>query len=83
MILNYFQSRFIFPLLLICSLTDLKGQTDSSFVMDTVKNIIIFTTTVDLLDNELQSQDISGLLQSSRDVYVNQADLILVQLDID
>ena len=67
MILNYFQSRFIFPLLLICSLTDLKGQTDSSFVMDTVKNIIpVFTTTVDLLDNELQSQDISGLLQYSQ-----------------
>ena len=74
MILNYFQSRFIFPFILICSFTGLKGQTDSSFVVDTVKNIIpVFTTTVDLLDNELQSQDISGLLQSSRDVYVNQA----------
>ena len=74
MILNYFKSRFIFPLLLIFYFTGFKGQTDSSFVVDTVKNIIpVFTTTVDLLDNELQSQDISGLLQSSRDVYVNQA----------
>ena len=64
MILNYFKSRFIFPLLLICNFTGFKGQTDSSFVVDTVKNIIpVFTTTVDLLDNELQSQDISGLLQ--------------------
>ena len=51
MILNYFQSRFIFPLLLICSLSGLKGQTDSSFVVDTVKNIIpVFTTTVDLAE---------------------------------
>jgi hypothetical protein len=61
-------------LLLIFYFTGFKGQTDSSFVVDTVKNIIpVFTTTVDLLDNESQSQDISGLLQSSRDVYVNQA----------
>ena len=48
MILNYFKSRFIFPLLLICNFTGFKGQTDSSFVVDTVKNIIpVFTTTVD------------------------------------
>ena len=51
-----------------------QAQSDSSFEVDSTKNIIpVFTTTVDLLDNELQSQDISGLLQSSRDVYVNQA----------
>ena len=50
------------------------GQNDSINKEDSIPNIVpVFTTTVDLLDNELQSQDISGLLQSSRDVYVNQA----------
>jgi len=50
------------------------AQTDSTFNEDSISSIIpVFTTTVDLLENESQSQDISGLLQSSRDVYVNQA----------
>ncbi len=50
------------------------AQSDTISVEDTSANLIpVFTTTVDLLDNESQSQDISGLLQSSRDVYVNQA----------
>ena len=49
-------------------------QSDSTFNEDSIGSIIpVFTTTVDLLENESQSQDISGLLQSSRDVYVNQA----------
>ena len=50
------------------------SQNDSTYIEDSVANMVpVFTTTVDLLENELQSQDISGLLQSSRDVYVNQA----------
>ena len=50
------------------------SQNDSTYIKDSVANMVpVFTTTVDLLENELQSQDISGLLQSSRDVYVNQA----------
>ena len=50
------------------------SQTDSIFNEDSVDILVpVFTTTVDLLENESQSQDISGLLQSSRDVYVNQA----------
>jgi hypothetical protein len=61
------------PVLLLINITGL-AQTDSTSVEDTTANLIpVFTTTVDLLDNESQSQDISGLLQSSRDVYVNQA----------
>jgi outer membrane cobalamin receptor len=61
------------PVLLFINITSL-AQTDSTSVEDTTANLIpVFTTTVDLLDNESQSQDISGLLQSSRDVYVNQA----------
>ena len=65
MILNHFKSRFVFAFLLVFYLIGVKGQRDSSFVVDSVKNIIpVFTTTVDLLDNESQSQDISGLLQS-------------------
>ncbi len=61
------------PVLLFINITSF-AQTDSTSVEDTTANLIpVFTTTVDLLDNESQSQDISGLLQSSRDVYVNQA----------
>ena len=73
MIVNSIKSLSICAIFFI-SMLDIRSQTDSTFVTDSVNNIIpVFTTTVDLLDNELQSQDISGLLQSSRDVYVNQA----------
>ena len=73
MIVNSIKSLSICAIFFILML-DIRSQTDSTFVTDSVNNIIpVFTTTVDLLDNELQSQDISGLLQSSRDVYVNQA----------
>ena len=72
MIINYINSLIFCALILISAITN--AQTDSIFVKDTLDNIIpVFTTTVDLLENEQQSQDISGLLQSSRDVYVNQA----------
>ena len=72
MIVNYINSLIFSVLILISATTS--AQTDSIFVKDTLDNIIpVFTTTVDLLENEQQSQDISGLLQSSRDVYVNQA----------
>lgn len=72
MIVNYIKSLIFSVLILISATTS--AQTDSIFVKDTLDNIIpVFTTTVDLLENEQQSQDISGLLQSSRDVYVNQA----------
>ena len=72
MIVNYINSLIFCALILISATTS--AQTDSIFVKDTLDNIIpVFTTTVDLLENEQQSQDISGLLQSSRDVYVNQA----------
>ncbi len=61
------------PVFLLINVTNL-AQSESTIVEDTSANLIpVFTTTVDLLDNESQSQDISGLLQSSRDVYVNQA----------
>ena len=58
----------------LSTLTKSWSQTDSIFNEDSVDILVpVFTTTVDLLENESQSQDISGLLQSSRDVYVNQA----------
>lgn len=73
MIVSYIKSLFLSSLILF-SIFDFNAQTDSIFITDSVDQIIpVFTTTVDLLENELQSQDISGLLQSSRDVYVNQA----------
>lgn len=73
MIVSYKKSLFLSSLILF-SIFDFNAQTDSIFITDSVDQIIpVFTTTVDLLENELQSQDISGLLQSSRDVYVNQA----------
>ena len=73
MIVSYIKSLFLSSLILF-SVFDFNAQSDSTFITDSVDQIIpVFTTTVDLLENELQSQDISGLLQSSRDVYVNQA----------
>ena len=73
MILSYIKSLFLTSVILF-SIIDFNAQIDSTFITDSVDQIIpVFTTTVDLLENEQQSQDISGLLQSSRDVYVNQA----------
>ena len=49
------------------------SQSDSINNSDTIFNLNpVFTTVADLLENESQSQDISGLLQSSRDVYASQ-----------
>jgi hypothetical protein len=68
------RTNVLFLLSFLFSTSILIGQKDSTFIEDSLSNMVpVFTTTVDLLDNELQSQDISGLLQSSRDVYVNQA----------
>ena len=59
----------MFLTILLCVLSTHYNQNDIIIVEDSIKNIIpVFTTTVDLLDNELQLQDITGLLQSSRDV---------------
>ena len=61
-------------ILLLSKIHSAWSQSDSIFNEDSVDILVpVFTTTVDLLENESQSQDISGLLQSSRDVYVNQA----------
>ena len=61
-------------ILLLFTVDSAWSQSDSIFNEDSVDILVpVFTTTVDLLENESQSQDISGLLQSSRDVYVNQA----------
>ena len=50
------------------------SQSDSTIKSDTIFNLNpVFTTVADLLDNETQSQDVSGLLQSSRDVFAAQA----------
>ena len=50
------------------------GQTDTTAFNDSLTNLIpVFTTGADLMENESQSQDVSGLLQSSRDVYASQA----------
>ena len=68
------RTNVLFLIGLLCILKVYTSQNDTINREDSIANIIpVFTTTVDLLDHELQSQDISGLLQSSRDVYVNQA----------
>lgn len=55
------------------SVSSLKAQKDSTLSSDTIINLVpVFTTGANLLENESQSQDISGLLQSSRDVYASQ-----------
>ena len=68
------RNAVLFLLSFIGYVSSFFSQNDSTYIKDSVANMVpVFTTTVDLLENELQSQDISGLLQSSRDVYVNQA----------
>ena len=68
------RNTVLFLLSFIGYVSSFFSQNDSTYIKDSVANMVpVFTTTVDLLENELQSQDISGLLQSSRDVYVNQA----------
>ena len=63
------RKKVLFLTILLCVLSTHYTQNDIINREDSIQNIIpVFTTTVDLLDNELQSQDISGLLQSSRDV---------------
>ena len=60
------------------------SQSDSTIKSDTIFNLNpVFTSVADLLDNETQSQDVSGLLQSSRDVLPHKQVLILVQHDLD
>lgn len=62
------------------SATTLNAQTDTTSTLETDSTILvpqqrmpIFTVTADDLDAELESQDISGLLQSSRDVFTATA----------
>jgi len=63
------RKKVLFLTILLCVLSTHYNQNDIIIVEDSIKNIIpVFTTTVDLLDNKLQLQDISGLLRSSRDV---------------
>ena len=63
------RKKVLFLTILLCILSTYYTQNDTINREDSIQNIIpFFTTTVNLLDNELQSQDISGLLQSSRDV---------------
>ena len=50
------------------------AQTDSLTVADSISDIVPFTASgADLLDSEAQTQNVSGLLQSSRDVYARTA----------
>lgn len=57
-----------------CSSLSLIAQVDSTGVdsIDT-DNLPVFTITADALEGEMQSQDVSGLLQTSRDVFTNVA----------
>ena len=51
------------------------AQTDTSATADSsaTPNVQVFTLSQDELDNEAQAQDVSGLLQSSRDVFTSVA----------
>ena len=72
MILSYIKSLFLSSLILF-SIIDFNAQIDSTFITDSVDQIIpVFTTTVDLLENEQQSQDISGYF-NLLEMYMNQA----------
>lgn len=61
--------------LTVCSIT-LNAQTDTSAVDSTAidsTRVPLISSGADLLESESQSQDISGLLQSSKDVYTSTA----------
>ncbi len=53
----------------------LKAQTDTTQSGDGLDTNFVpqFSTSIDLLDDETDNQDVSGLLQSSRDVFTNIA----------
>ncbi len=64
----------IFYLTFFLFTSSIYSQSDSTYLNDSLTNLIpVFTTGADLLENDSQSQDVSGLLQSSRDVYASQA----------
>ena len=70
--MKFIKKIFYFSFLITC--LSVQGQTDSTAINDSLSNLIpVFTTGADLLENDSQSQDVSGLLQSSRDVYASQA----------
>lgn len=68
----------ILLVVLVLASVSLIAQTDSSATNngDSILNTQVaptFTTSLDLLEEETESQDVSGLLQSSRDVFTNIA----------
>jgi hypothetical protein len=63
---------------LVLAVVSLNAQTDSSATNSgdsllNTKVVPTFTTSLDLLEEETESQDVSGLLQSSKDVFTNIA----------
>ncbi len=63
---------------LICCNLSLIAQTDISNVsnndsLSNTRDMPIFTTSLDISEDEVEAQDVSGLLQSSRDVFTNIA----------
>ncbi|MDB4533665.1 hypothetical protein N9242_02255 [Vicingaceae bacterium] len=63
--------------LIICA-TSINAQTDSTSIAesDSSLNTIVaptFTTSLDALEGDAEAQDVSGLLQSSKDVFTNIA----------
>ncbi len=68
-------ARALGSILLLVPALLLKAQNDTVPVADSTAqpHVQVFTLSQDELDNEAQSQDVSGLLQSSRDVFTSVA----------
>ncbi len=60
---------------LVLTSTSIVAQTDSSTVKSTNDSLVspTFSTSLEVLDDEAETQDVSGLLQSSKDVFTNIA----------
>lgn len=69
--------KLIFLVLSVASFSFGYAQVDSSIIDnsdDTLTRFVPqFSTTIEQLDDESENQDVSGLLQSSRDVYTSIA----------
>lgn len=60
-------------IILLLSFYHLRAQSDTTTTVKEEGNLPTFTLTESDLDNEQESQDVSGLLQASRDIFVSTA----------
>ena len=72
--IDYNKMRLLFPTLLLFSCFTVLGQvSDTTKTVKDTNSVVVFSLMADDLDADAQNQDISTLLQSSRDVFASIA----------